>query len=95
MNKSNKIIVAVAEHYEMYVSHLVGLKSDFKFAEGRQMLCYILRVDFKMRFKEIADLICQDHSTVHRNVKLVAQKIVTDKALRFDYDSIIENVGFR
>lgn len=68
---SEKIIHAVAEHYQINPHDLLGTSQAREVSFPRQMAMYLCRQELKLPYKKIGDLFTRDHSTVMSSVKLI------------------------
>lgn len=84
-----KIIHAVAEHYEITAADLLGASQTREASFPRQLAMYLCRHELKLPFKKIGDLFSRDHSTVMSSVKLIAAHPDTPTL----YPTLIKKIG--
>lgn len=69
---TEKIIHAVAEHYQINPHDLLGNSQAREICFPRQVAMFLCRQELKLPYKKIGDLFTRDHSTVMSSVRLIA-----------------------
>lgn len=71
-----RTIVAVANHYELEVSDIMGPRRARHVVQARFECMYRMRVDLRMSFLSIAEKIGRDHSTVIHGVNTIRDRLL-------------------
>ena len=70
-----KIIQAVAEHYNISSTDILGKSQTQSCVNPRQLAMYLCRDQLKVPYLKIGELFHRDHSTVMSSVKLIQKKL--------------------
>lgn len=89
----DKIIAEVAKVHNCTPADLTGQSHKTEFADARKMAMYIIKEVCGMTMKDIGDLFGgRNHSTVVYNLKVVGNKIKSDRFYHDTVEDIIKNV---
>jgi len=87
--KPKEIISAVAAHFNIKVSELLGARRLKQVALARQILMYLLRTDLKLPLMEVGRLLGgRDHTTVIHGVEKITKLLPVSEDLRVDIAGI-------
>jgi len=87
--KPKEIISAVAAHFNLKVSELLGTRRLKKVALARQISMYLLRTDLKLPLMEVGRLLGgKDHTTIIHGVEKVTKLLASSEDLRVDIAGI-------
>lgn len=83
--KSEDVVHAVAQYYNLKLVHLRGSQRDRSFALPRQILYYLLRTELNIPFMDIGGMVGgRDHTTIMHGVKKITEMVVNDKKINED-----------
>ena len=72
----DRILQAVAEHYEIRSEDLIAKSQSRKYVVPRQIAMYLCRSLLKLPYMKIGDVFSKDHSTVMSSTKQIEQELL-------------------
>lgn len=89
----SKTIDAVCKYYKISKNDMVSSSRKQQIAYARQMLMYILRINFNISLQTIGDnLGKRDHATVAHGIDKITNLIDKNNVIKNDYDLIIKSI---
>lgn len=86
---TDKVIDAVCKHYSVSKRAILGKERSKMIAYPRQVLMYILRVEMKIPYEELGQILGgRDHSTIMHGVDKIATLLSNDADTRGDIERI-------
>ncbi len=86
---TDKVIDAVCKHYSVSKRSILGKERSKMIAFPRQILMYILRVEMKLPYEELGQILGgRDHSTVMHGVDKITSLLSNDADTRADIERI-------
>lgn len=73
------IVRAVANYYSISVESILGRSQSREFVLPRQVSMYLCRNKLSLSYSHIGDVFSRDHSTVIASIRLISQKVETEK----------------
>lgn len=73
------IVRAVANYYSISAESILGRSQSREYALPRQVAMYLCRHKLSMSYSHIGDIFSRDHSTVIASIRLISQKIESEK----------------
>lgn len=73
------IVRAVANYYSISVESILGRSQSREFVLPRQVSMYLCRHKLSLSYSHIGDVFSRDHSTVIASIRLISQKVETEK----------------
>ena len=87
--KPKEIISAVASHFNLKVSEVLGTRRLKKIAFARQVLMYLLRTELKLPLMEVGQILGgKDHTTIIHGVEKITKLLPQSEDLRVDIAGI-------
>jgi chromosomal replication initiator protein len=87
--KPKEIISAVATHFNLKISELLGTRRLKKVALARQISMYLLRNDLKLPLMEVGRILGgKDHTTIIHGVEKITKLLASSEDLRVDIAGI-------
>jgi hypothetical protein len=77
-----RMVVAVAEHYEVEAMDILGLPRARMIVRARQECFYRLRTELRMSYLNIAEKMNRDHSTVIHGVNTILGRLLDEQKKR-------------
>lgn len=87
-----EFISAVANHFSINKTSLLGKSRVRTYAVPRQILMYLLRIELKLPFQQVGEIVGRDHTTVMHAVNKISSLTSKDMQIRQDILGIKNNL---
>ncbi len=90
---TKQLLKAVAQHFNLEVSDLLGKKRLQEVVYPRHLVMYLLHKNLNHSFPQIGDELHKDHTTIMHGVRKIEEQLKTNQEIEADLRAIEEVLG--